>query len=72
MKKDICECAGCRKIATIKLRNGHKICDDCAKELRRLKKAGKKPRYFVKEVLVGHLGDTKDRFNICVDRFIKL
>lgn len=72
MKKDICECGGCRKTATVKLRNGHRICEDHAKALRRMKKAGKKPKYLFKEVLVGHLGDPKDHFDICVDIPIKL
>lgn len=56
MKKHICECSGCSKTATVKLRNGHRICEDCAKALRRRRRSGKKPRYFFKEVPIGHLG----------------
>lgn len=72
MKKDICEVGGCRKVGTVKLRNGHKICEDHAKALRRLKRSGKKPTVFFKEVLVGHLGDPKNHFDICVDVPVKL
>lgn len=72
MKKDICEFTGCRKTATVKLRNNHKICEDCAKELRRMKKAGKKPYCFFKEVLVGHIGNPKNHFNFYKDIPIKL
>jgi hypothetical protein len=72
MKKDMCECSGCRKTATVKIGHGHMICEDCAKALRRLKKAGKKPRYFFKEKLLGHLGDPKDHFDICIDIPVKI
>lgn len=72
MKKNICECGGCKKTATIKLRNGHRICEDHAKAIRRLKKAGKKPYCLFKEVLVGHLGNPKNHIDICVDVPIKL
>ena len=37
-----------------------------------MKKAGKKPKYLFKEVLVGHLGDPKDHIDLCVDVPIKL
>ena len=74
MKKHICECSGCNKTATVKLRNGHRICEDCAKILRRhsWKKdgcTGKRVRGFFKEVLIGHLGGD---FNIYADVFVKL
>lgn len=68
MKRHICECSGCKKTATIKLRNGHRICEDCNKEFRRLKRAGKKLKGFYKEVLIGHLDD---KFDICTDVVIK-
>ena len=67
-KKNICECGGCHKTGTVKLRNGHYICEDHAKAIRRLKRSGKKPKYLFKEKLVGHLGE----FDICVDVPIKL
>ena len=47
MKKYICEHAGCNKTATKKLKNGHRVCEDCAKEFRR-----KGSKMFFKEVLV--------------------
>ena len=68
MKKYICECSGCNKTATIKLRNGHRICEDHAKFFRRKKRAGKKILGFYKEVLIGNLGE----FNIYTDVFVKL
>lgn len=72
MKKNICECGGCHKTATVKIHNGHRICEDCAKLLRRMKNAGKKPKYLFKEVLVGHLGDPKEHMDLYVDIPVKL
>ena len=68
MKRYICECSGCHKTATVKLRNGHRICEDCVKEFRRLKRAGKKITGFYKEVLIGNLGG---EFNIYTDVPVK-
>jgi len=68
MKKHICECGCCRKTATVKIRNGHRICEDHAKEIRRLIRSGRDIRGFCKEVLVGHVGE----FDVCTDVFVKL
>lgn len=74
MKKYICECVGCRKTATVRLRNDHRICDDHDKGFRRLKRAGKKLKAFYKEVLIGHLslGPGDKGFDICRDVVVKL
>ena len=55
MKKKMCECSGCRKTATVRLRNGHWICEDCMKYLRKAKHT-RKVRGFYKEVYIGRLG----------------
>ena len=68
MKKHICERAGCNKTATVKLRNGHRICEDCRKDICRRANAGEKVDGFFKEVLIGHLGE----FNLYTDVFVKL
>lgn len=70
MKKYICECSGCNHTATVKLRNGHRICEDCQKKFRRRNRAGngRKIIGFYKEVLIGHLGE----FNIYTDVRVKL
>ena len=68
MKKHICECSGCNKTATVKLRNGHRICEDCHKVLRRRINAGEKVDGFFKEILIGHLGE----FDLYTDVFVKL
>ena len=73
MKKKMCECGGCRKTATVRLRNGHWICEDCAKEIRRVKRYSK-VRGFFKEVLFGHLsaGPGDKGFDLCTTVFVKL
>jgi len=68
MKKYVCERSGCRKTATVRLRNGHRICEDCAKAIRRRRRAGDKVSGFFKEVLIGHLSE----FNLYTDVFVKL
>ena len=68
LKKHICEVADCGKTGTVRIRNGHYICEDHAKCLRRLKRSGAKPKYFFKEVLVGHVGE----FDICRTVAVKL
>ena len=72
MKKHICEFGGCRKTAKVKLRNGHGICEDHAKLLRRIRRSGAKPKFMYKEVLVEHIGDASSKFDVCVDVPIKL
>ena len=67
MKKRICECSGCNKTATVKLRNGHAICEDCLKKFRRMRRSGKKVTGFLKEVLVGHL----EEFNLYTEVAVK-
>lgn len=67
MKKHICECGGCRKTATVKLKNGHRVCEDCYKGIRR---TGAKVIW--KEALVGHLGDPKDHIDLCIDYPVKI
>ena len=71
MKKYICECCGCRKTATVKVKNGHRICEDHAKEFRRLRRAGKKVTHFYKEIRLGHFGDYCEH-DVCTDVIIKL
>ena len=55
MKKHICERAGCNRTATVKLANGHRLCEDCAKEFRR-----KGSIDFLKKELDGHIGNCCD------------
>jgi len=68
MKRRICEISGCRKTGTVKLRNNHWICEDCAKKLREYRRAGKKVKGFYKEIPLGYWGD----FKVFTDVLVKL
>lgn len=35
MKKNICEVSDCNKTATRRIKNGHRVCEDCLKKLKR-------------------------------------
>lgn len=67
MKKYICECSGCYKTATVKIKNGHRICEDHAKEFRR-KRHGKKIAGFWKEIHIGNIGE----FKLYTDVLVKM
>ncbi len=57
MKRRMCECSGCRKMAKVKTQHGHWICEDHAKMIRRRKKAHQPTTHIWKEKVIGHIGD---------------
>lgn len=67
MKYQKCEVSGCDHKAVRKLGN-HWVCDDCYKGARRrVRKFGKKSKYFFIEKVIGSIGG----YQMCIDLPVK-
>ena len=53
--KHKCECNGCNKSGTVKLKNNHYVCDEHYKVLKHNRRV-KKHNVFFKEILIGNFG----------------
>jgi hypothetical protein len=55
--KHKCECSGCNKSGTVKLKNNHYVCDEHYKILKHNRKV-KKHNVFFKSIFIGDLGNS--------------